>query len=198
MVKSVIHGNLTVASMNLELEIGLVPPSIFDSLPDVNAVEALLGRANTAKAMKQAGASIEPSEKDKEQARELFITPRGQITPDVAASASEGTSLYLKALLDQYDFNLLETTQKIRNFIANRLIEEAAPDKKPREALKALDMLGKIGDIGMFVEHREVTIHQKGNSEIENALREKLEKYMGKLQEVQTVDLIEAPKEGDV
>lgn len=159
--------------MGIEVEIGFTPPSIFDEMPPLNAVEKLIAKTNSAKLMAREGSKVLPKEDEKMAARQLFISDRAVIDPNI----TEGTALHLRALLDKYDFDLLDTTTKIRNYVCNRLVEESAPEKNPKTALKALELLGKIGDVGMFLDRKEVTIHQKPNSEIEAALREKLERY---------------------
>jgi acetyl-CoA carboxylase beta subunit len=49
----------------------------------------------------------------------------------------------------------------------------------PRIRIKALELLGKISDVGLFAERTEVTITNKSTIELENTLRDKLKKLMG-------------------
>ena len=42
--------------------------------------------------------------------------------------------------------------------------------------MRALELLGKISDVGLFAERKEVTITHQNTSEIQQKLRTKLEK----------------------
>ena len=79
----------------------------------------------------------------------------------------------LGLLLDEYDHTLVKDAAQIRTFVTNRLIEESN-DKNPQIRMKALELLGKIGDVGLFTEKTEVTIHHQATHTIEAKLREKL------------------------
>jgi hypothetical protein len=42
--------------------------------------------------------------------------------------------------------------------------------------MKALELLGKIGDVGLFTDRTEVTITHQSTDDLKNKLREKLQK----------------------
>ena len=44
--------------------------------------------------------------------------------------------------------------------------------------LKALELLGKHSDIGLFTERSEITIHYKDPSELEKAIRERVKRLL--------------------
>jgi hypothetical protein len=48
-----------------------------------------------------------------------------------------------------------------------------------RIRMKALELLGKISDVGLFSERTEVTVTNKSTSELEEVLKSKLKKLMG-------------------
>jgi hypothetical protein len=67
----------------------------------------------------------------------------------------------------------VESAAQIRTFVTNRLLlETESPD--PRIRLRALEMLGKISDVGLFTEKTEVTMRHRPTEELEQLLRERL------------------------
>lgn len=66
---------------------------------------------------------------------------------------------------------------ELRRLVTNRLIKESVhPDAKVR--IRALELLGKISDVGLFTERSEVTINHRSTSDLESKLREKLQKLL--------------------
>ena len=59
--------------------------------------------------------------------------------------------------------------------MTNKLIDETEnPD--PRVRIRALELLGKISDVGLFAEKSEVTITHQSTDDLRARLREKLQK----------------------
>jgi hypothetical protein len=57
--------------------------------------------------------------------------------------------------------------------VTNKLIQETEnPD--PRIRLRALELLGKITDVGLFTERSEVTVTHQTSDDLRAKLREKL------------------------
>lgn len=83
--------------------------------------------------------------------------------------------LHLEALLSEYDYGLLDEAHRIRRYVTNRLLEESSPDKDPKYALRALEDLGKITEVGLFTERLEVTVKQQSTEELEDKLKKALE-----------------------
>ena len=75
--------------------------------------------------------------------------------------------------LKTFSHNIVENAQQVRTFVTNKLLEETDnPD--PRIRIKALELLGKIGDVGLFADKTEVTVTHQTTSDLREALREKL------------------------
>ena len=83
--------------------------------------------------------------------------------------------LHLEALLSEYDYGLLDEAHRVRRYVTNRLLEESSPDKDPKYALRALESLGKITEVGLFTERVEVTVKQQSTEELEDKLKKALE-----------------------
>lgn len=137
--------------------------------------------------------NIEVTDADSREAARMFATSTIPYKP----APRPGAILKLEALLTQYDHQVVETAAQLRTYVTNKLIEESGgPDAKIR--IKALELLGKIGDVGLFAEKIEVSIKEKRTEEIDALLKEKLERFMGKVELAQDVpeeDIIVTPKQ---
>lgn len=112
---------------------------------------------------------------------EYSIVPsvRRRVEPPPAkedAPIPEGVARVMD-LLNEYDEPAVKTSEQIRNYVTNRLIIETQ-GKIVEGRLRALEMLGKISDVALFTERREVTITNQTKESIEVRLREKLDKLL--------------------
>jgi hypothetical protein len=73
----------------------------------------------------------------------------------------------------------------LRRFITNKLIEDAGL-ADPRHRLKALELLGKISDVGLFAEKTEITVKNLTNEDLELQIKSKLYKILGKTSAIDT------------
>jgi hypothetical protein len=131
--------------------------------------------ANTADLIDSLGGSIDFSDKDEHAARELI---KGQSKSTAAAQLSNpGVAKYASAILKRYDYQAIEDAQQARSFITNKLIELADCGDAKIE-IKALELLGKHSDIGIFTERSEITIHHKSSVELENSIKERVKRLL--------------------
>lgn len=122
---------------------------------------------------------VEVTDEDVANARVVFREAAG---PDpkvttIANSmlASPGTLVHVKALLDEYDKAVVQTSVQIRNYVTNRLLMDSNnPD--PRVRIRCYELLGKISDVGLFTDKTEVTMRHRPTEELEQLLRERLMK----------------------
>jgi hypothetical protein len=69
---------------------------------------------------------------------------------------------------------VVKNAVQIRTFVTNKLILESSnPDARVR--IRALELLGKISDVGLFTERSEVTVTHRSTEELRKSLREKLD-----------------------
>lgn len=108
-----------------------------------------------------------------------MISPHGVKSDHVmdALNTPEG-AFYVNSLLSQYDMEVVQDAKRLRNYVTNKLVVEAE-NLDARIRIKALELLGKISDVGLFTERTEITINNRSTVELENNLREKLKKLMG-------------------
>jgi len=120
------------------------------------------------------GYDVEVSDQDIQTARD--IAQNGKKPTEVLLS-SPGTVVHLKAILSEYDKAVVESATQIRNFVTNKLLlETESPD--PRIRIKALELLGKISDVGLFTDKTEITMRHRPTEELEQLLRERLTKVI--------------------
>ena len=83
-------------------------------------------------------------------------------------------------MLSSYDWQFVEESQRIRGFIVTKLLEEAEehPDAKVR--LRALELLGKVTDVGLFSERIEVKKTDISDADLDAQIKAKLEKFVEK------------------
>jgi len=131
--------------------------------------------ANTADLIDQLGGSIDFSEEDEARARALIKgeakgeEPKTVSIPGVAKKAAQ--------ILKAYDYQAIADAIQARNFITNKLIE-LADCGDPRFELKALELLGKHSDIGIFTERSEITVHHTTSKGLEDSIKERIKRLM--------------------
>lgn len=99
-------------------------------------------------------------------------------------------------MLSSYDWQFVEESQRIRGFIVTKLLEEAEahPDAKVR--LRALELLGKVTDVGLFSERIEVKKTDMSDADLDRQIREKLEKFVAKSTAIALKPVEDAAVEG--
>ena len=155
-------------------EIQLEDGSPFSSRPpDFTTLRARLDAAN--KTLEYLGEDVVVTDEAQASARKLLSVENKSVSP--ADLSDPATIVHVRNLLSEYDKQIVYDAVQLRNFVTNKLIAEASnPDARIR--MKSLELLGKIGDVGLFTERSEVTIRQRPTEEIERMLREKLMKVI--------------------
>jgi endonuclease III len=90
---------------------------------------------------------------DPEKTSKKVNNKRASTLPPAALVATHG-------ILTQFGHSVVESATQVRHLVTNKLIEETEnPD--PRVRIRALELLGKISDVGLFTEKAEVNITHK-------------------------------------
>ena len=85
---------------------------------------------------------------------------------------------------------MVQSAIQVRHLVTNKLIDETEnPD--PRVRIRALELLGKISDVGLFAEKSEVTITHQSTDDLRAKLREKLQKLNTAEENTQDVVVID-------
>lgn len=133
---------------------------------------------------------VEAYAKDEEKASKKVTDRRtSTLTPAVLVETN--------AILKEFGQIVATHAAEIRHLVTNKLIIETE-NADPRVRLRALELLGKITDVGLFTERKEVTVTHQNTNDIQEKLREKLEKLKtlkknddGVYEEVQDAELVE-------
>lgn len=153
--------------VGIPLPINTTPEEIEDFRERARAL------CNTVQELIRNGGETEITLEDEEEARELF-TEQKRLKPK---KVTPGTVLKLEALLSSYDHELLNAATRLRTFVTNRLIEETEGEKAG-DRLRALELLGKIAEVGLFAEKLNVEVKYKNSSDVEAEILKKLEGYI--------------------
>ena len=93
---------------------------------------------------------------------------------------------HLVSMLTAYDWEFVHQARELRGYTVAKLLEECEnPNANIR--LKALGLLGKVTEVGLFTDKIEVKKTDLTDEEIDKKLKDKLAKFMG----VTDVDPIE-------
>jgi len=110
-----------------------------------------------------------PTEQDRKVGRGAMM---GEKVSDEDLSKPE-VIVHIAAMLNEYDRTVVKSAAQMRTYVTNKLIlETESPD--PRIRLKALELLGKISDVGLFTDKTEITLRHRPTEELEQMLRERL------------------------
>jgi antitoxin component HigA of HigAB toxin-antitoxin module len=170
------------------MELELMPELGIEITPDMAYVD-LRERAEAAcrsiELLQDHGLEV-PAEtsEDKEVAAALTsayaVNPQttSQKANNVNTSALTPPSLQnIRSYLDEYGRAVVGHAIELRHTVTNRLIEESM-SADPRIRIRALELLGKISDVGLFTDRTEITITHQTTDELRLKLRAKLQRLV--------------------
>ena len=166
-------------------------PDNFDAEEPTTLNTKVKVAALTAKVLVDGGAEIPVSTPEKIDAEELFKVftdpeQKGMVNASVNKSlTTPATVKHLYAMLSDYDHQVVQEAVQLRRFVTNKLIEDTGLND-PRHRLKALELLGKISDVGLFSEKTEVIVKHATTEELEKQIRSKLAKIIGQEKTINT------------
>ena len=109
---------------------------------------------------------------EKDKSKVIYMSdPHGNNPPLLTEQAA------LESLLSRYDYQLINSTNKMRQFILAKLFRLADESEDEKTALKALETLGRVTEIGLFTTKIEVSVADKPTSDLESELRGLLKNY---------------------
>lgn len=172
----------------------------FDDWDDADVTTVLSAQAATADAFLQEIGSPEHllTQDSADNARKAFAavtnpnqTPAQQKAALAALKVPESVK-HLAGMLSTYDWDFVEQAKEIRGYVVAKVMEETYhPDAKIR--LRALEMLGKVTEVGSFTERVQVTKVDATADELTARIREKLAGLLPKVVEVETITPKEPP-----
>jgi hypothetical protein len=132
--------------------------------------------------MTELGMPFEMTEEDEEAARKLFAQVDNKKKSDKqginpTALYQGGVALKLSALLSEYDHRVVLDAAQARTYITNRLVEISSCGDTKSE-LRALELLGKMSDIGAFTDKSEITITHRSANDLKQVIHEKISRLL--------------------
>ncbi len=151
-----------------------VPYDDADELPE-SFEDRLVAAANTAELQHALGAELDDGELEDVISADLLAaaieskSKRALKTPAVALAGA--------SFLREYGARVALDVATTRSAITHKLME-LANCGDPKYELKALELLGKHSDIGLFTERSEITINYKDPADLENAIKERVKRLL--------------------
>jgi hypothetical protein len=137
--------------------------------------EELMVAASTADLLRTLGAPIEVDKRTLNEEKTLIDS--AVKNKNLKPLQNLNTATAVSAFLKTYGQNLAFDAAQARAAITSKLMEIADCGDIKYE-LKALELLGKHSDIGLFTERSEVTINYKNPTDLEDAIKERVKRLL--------------------
>ena len=99
---------------------------------------------------------------------------------------------HLVTMLTAYDWEFVNRAKELRGYAVAKILEDCE-NPNPNVRLKALGLLGKVTEIGLFTEKIEVKKVEMSDNELEQRIKDKLNRFMQVVDvvDVSTVDVLD-------
>ena len=151
-----------------------VPFDLSDEQPKTHADSVAIA-VNTVDLINSLGPSIDFNNEDLHKAADLITGTAKPNAPKTLSKSAEAAAAH--HLVKRFDFQAFSDVMQARNFITNKLIE-LTDNGDPKIELKALELLGKHSDIGLFTERSEITVHHTTSTSLENSIKERIKRLL--------------------
>lgn len=136
---------------------------------------------NTIRELEDHGLLVAPTDEDKDVASILLTSYAKDVEKTSKAVTNSRTATMTPASLVQTHTILKEFGQivathaaEIRHTVVNKLVNETEnPDARIR--IRALELLGRMTDVGLFTDRKEITVTHQNADDLREQLRKKLE-----------------------
>ena len=181
----------------LDSEVG-VPLSVDMTYSDLR--QRAEAACNTSLLLADNGLDVTPNNEDRDVAAGIAVEyaenpvkTSKKVSNARVAKMTPASLILTNNILQEFGQSVAESATQIRHLVTNKLLLESEnPD--PRVRIRALELLGKISDVGLFAEKSEVTITHQSTDDLRAKLRQKLEKLVNPPQEIGNAVVID----GDV
>ena len=151
-----------------------VPYNTSDEKP-ATFKDELTVTANTVDLLEGLGMQVEASPADVERTKRLVAEA---ISGQKASTLQQPTAAFAaREFLKAYGNQLAMDVHEVRSAVTAKLME-IANCGDPKFELKALELLGKHSDIGLFTERSEITVNYKTSSDLENAIKDRVKRLL--------------------
>lgn len=167
-------------ALHIDIESGVPVPAKDDLAGHKDLIRNAAAAANAARLLVEHGLDIELGDDDKQAAAGLTTAyardPLGtslSATPSRIGKMPPAAVMLTAEILKNFGHEVVEDALKVRHLVMNKLVQETEnPD--PRIRIRALELLGKITDVGLFTERSEVTVTHQTTDDLRESLRQKL------------------------
>jgi len=182
-------------TLQVEPEIGI---PVEDEQKRIELPDRLEALAKTVEELEKHGLDTTPTAEDEDVATTLLDAhaqdpekTQKMVTTKRAATLTPASIQMAAGIVKEFNHSVVDSALQLRHLVTNKLvIESENPD--PRVRMRALELLGKISDVGLFTEKSEVTITHQTTDDLKEKLREKLTKLVNPPQEVEEAVIIDA------
>jgi hypothetical protein len=170
-------------------------PQGFTQLPNANVTEIIDAQVKTADWLTSLGLDDDEAENkaSAKSARNAFAslttgTNTTTVQTALANIKAPQAVQHLVGMLTAYDWEFVEQAKNLRGYAVAKILDECEnPNANIR--LKALSLLGKVTEVGLFTEKIEVKKVDASAEELEERIRQRLAKYLPPVQEIETVEI---------
>jgi hypothetical protein len=162
------------------------PPGTMLRLDDASPEETLAAQVATSSWLEELGVPPDDEvigELEKADARKAFsaLSTNTNTLEQKAALVQLKTPeavRHLTGMLSAYDWEFIEQAKQLRGYTVAKIVEETTnPNASVR--LKALALLGKVTEVGLFTDKIEIKKTEMSDAEVEQRIKDKLNKFMG-------------------
>ena len=158
------------------------PPPVDKSTP-AQAINAKITTADWLKDMGVPDTDTVVSELEKTHARQAFtaLTTGAPIKDQHALVSTIETPAavrHLTGMLTAYDWEFVNQAKELRGYAVAKILEECESNNA-NIRLKALGLLGKVTEVGLFTDKVEIKQTAMSDAEVEQRIKDKLSKFMG-------------------
>jgi len=152
-----------------------IPFDLSDEQPKTHK-EGIAVAVNTVEMIESLGGSLDFNAKDFKEATAL-AKGEPETKKQSTSITKPGVAKTLAVAVKEHDFQVFADVQQARNFVTNKLVS-IAQCGDPKLELKALELLGKHSDIGLFTERSEITVHHTSSKSLEESIKERVKRLM--------------------
>lgn len=174
----------------------------FVELDDAEPGEVLSAQHKTVEWLEELG--VRPDEvQDREQQTEAARAAFGAMTTNADTGEQVANLIQIKTpeavrhltgMLAAYDWEFVQQAKEIRGYAVAQLIEETK-SSNANIRLKALGLLGKVTEVGLFTDKVEIKKVELSDAEIDAKIKDKLNKFMGVIDVTDVTDISETPSD---
>ena len=168
-------------TLHIKPEIGV---EVIEPDPSIDLKDRADAACNTAMQLAEHGLDMQVTKEDQDNAAKLVAAyaedPENtskKVTNKRTASLTPASLVLTDAILKEFGQSVVENSLHLRHLVTNKLLLESEnPDARIR--MRALELLGKISDVGLFAEKSEITITHQSTDDLRSRLKGKLEKLI--------------------